>query len=163
MFVSTVISSTPFGRAVDVCRMYCVYHRECERNIHSKVPYKYIPNYCLNSLLLYPLFNLKCFSLWIPYLLDWTLRLLFISLRNFVQLLLESGYYLRAVFKLGVEDEESTGCRCQEGNPKRHCRARLPLQPIPNSSNQTPSQMSWRRTNSFWKTAEPLYYAFYNP
>ena len=107
MFVSTVISSTPFGRAVDVCKMYCVYHRECERNIHSKVPYKYIPNYCLNSLLLYPLFNLKCFSLWIPYSLYRTPRLLFISLLNCVWLLFESGYYLRVLFiKLGTEDGE---------------------------------------------------------
>ena len=90
-----------------MCKMYCVYHRECERNMHSKVPYKYVPNYCLNSLLLYPLFNLKCFSLWILYSLNRTARLLFISLRNFVRLLFESSYYSRAVFiKLETEDEE---------------------------------------------------------
>jgi len=41
------------------------------------------------------------------YSLDQMPWLLFISSRNFVQLLFESGYYLRAVLiKLGTEDEE---------------------------------------------------------
>jgi len=141
VFVSTVISSTPFGRAVDVCKMYCVYHREYERNIDSKVPYKYVPIYCLNSALVSSH-----------------------SLRNFVWLLFESGYYLRVVYiKLGTEDEEIHWLQMPAGNPKRHCYAHLPLQRIPNSRNQTPLQMSCRRMNSFWKTADPLYYAFYNP
>ena len=40
--------------------------------------------------------------MYVPYLLDQTLRLLFILSRNFVQLLFEKGYYLRAAFiKLG--------------------------------------------------------------
>ena len=39
--------------------------------------------------------------------LDWTLWLLFISMRNFVRLLFDSDYYLRAaLIKLGTEDEE---------------------------------------------------------
>ena len=41
-----------------------------------------------------------------PTALDQMLQLLFISSRNFVWLLFESSYYLRAVFKLGMEDEE---------------------------------------------------------
>jgi len=70
--------------------------------------YKYVPNYCLNFLLLYPLSNLKCFSLWILYSLDWTPRLLFISFHNFVRLLFESSYYLTvARIKLGTEDKEN--------------------------------------------------------
>jgi len=41
------------------------------------------------------------------YSLDQMPWLLFISSRNFVQLLFESGYYLRAVLiKLGTKDEE---------------------------------------------------------
>ena len=44
---------------------------------------------------------------WIPYSLNQTLRLLFISSRNSVRLLFKSGYYLRAAFiKLRTEDEE---------------------------------------------------------
>ena len=43
----------------------------------------------------------------LPYSLDQTPRLLFISSRNFVQLLLKSGYYSRVAFiKLGMEDGE---------------------------------------------------------
>jgi len=43
----------------------------------------------------------------IPYSLDQTPWLLFISSRNFVRLLFEIGYYSRAAFiKLGTEDEE---------------------------------------------------------
>ena len=43
----------------------------------------------------------------LPYLLDRTPRLLFISLCNFVRLLFESSYYSRAVFiKLRTENEE---------------------------------------------------------
>ena len=37
-------------------------------------------------------------QIYIPYLLDQMLRLLFFSSRNFVRLLFESGYYLRAAF-----------------------------------------------------------------
>ena len=58
--------------------------------------------------------------------------------------------------------EGGVAADAREANPKRHCRVRLPLQRIPNSRNQTPSQtlkrtnMSWMRTNSFYKTANPL-------
>ena len=45
----------------------------------------------------------------VPYSLNQTLQLLFISSLNFVGLLFESGYYLRAAFiKLGTEDEEKS-------------------------------------------------------
>ena len=80
------------------------------------------------------------------------------------------GFYLiattiweRRLLSSGRKMKKSTGCRCQGGNPKRHCHAHLPLQRIPNLRNKIPSQISWRRANSFWKTADPLYHAFYNP
>ena len=66
----------------------------------------------------------------LPYSLDQTPRLLFISSRNFVQLLLESGYYSRVAFiKLGMEDGEihclkEGGVAARQGvNPNRHCHA----------------------------------------
>jgi len=56
---------------------------------------------------MHKLITMFSYSVAIPYSFNQTLRLLFISSHNFVWLLFESGYYLRAVFiKLRMEDEE---------------------------------------------------------
>jgi len=74
----------------------------------------------------------------IPYSLDQTLQLLFISSRNFVWLLFKSSYYLRVVFiKLGTEDDE---IHCLEESQSKEALSCLPLEWILTSRNQTPSQ-----------------------
>ena len=57
----------------------------------------------------------KSWGIGIPYSLDQTPRLLFISSRNFVRLLFESGYYLRAAFiKLSaVSGIGKIFCKCK--------------------------------------------------
>ena len=75
------------------------------------------------------------------------LWLLFISSCNFVQLLFESGYYMRAAFiRLRTKMKKSTASRRAKWlqTPVSQCEERLPhlpLQWIPSSRNQTPSQM----------------------
>ena len=56
--------------------------------------------------------RLWCVWLEIPYLLDQTPRLLFISSRNFVRLLFESGYYSRAAF-IKLSGIGKIFCKCK--------------------------------------------------
>jgi len=81
------------------------------------------------------------------------------------------GYYSRAAFNSGRISTPSTKVEGLQmpGSQSKETLPHLPLQRIPSLRNQTPSQMlkrtktSWRRMNLFYKTANPLYYAFYNP
>ena len=64
-----------------------------------------------------------------------------------MQLLFKNGYYLRAAFiKLGMKMKKSTASRKVEWlqtpmSQSEETLPCLPLQQIPNSRNQTPSQM----------------------
>jgi len=101
-------------------------------------------------------------DVYLLYSLNQMPRLLFILSHNFVRLVFESGYYLRAVFiKLGTEDKKilllkEGGMAADARESIRRDAAMLATrQRIPSLGNQTPLQMlkrtklSWRRTNLF--------------
>jgi len=72
-----------------------------------------------------------------------------------VQLLFESSYYLRAAFiKIGTEDEEIHWLQMSGRQSEETLPCTLATAMDTDLEESTPSQMSWRRTNSFWKTAD---------
>jgi len=111
----------------------------------------------------------------ILYSLDQMPRLLFISSRNFVWLLFESGYYSRAPsIKLRTEDEEiycfkegevAADAResTQRDNAVLGTVMDTELEESDPFTDVEEDEDDLRRSNLFKKTANPLYYAFYNP